>query len=109
MSAEADSREEVQGALEPTLSRGAARIAFRYQFSFDFDMPQSRSSPRRDEPLIRRFGKELCRQSLRLVLRGGLRLTRRWMRKVSAQRAVGVVDFAAHRCMYHQAVVSFVE
>jgi len=116
MSHEPVGREEVLGALEHTLARRVARIEFRHDFDFDFDMAESRSPPVRLGSLARGLLRRPGRQSLESLLRGigrlfmrwagklatsaMRRLFKRWMGKVGAQGAVGVVDFDAHRCMY---------
>ncbi len=46
--------------------------------------------------LMRRVGPV----AIRAVLWGTRRLFERWTREVEAQRQTGVIDFAAHRCMY---------
>lgn len=109
-------REEVLGALERTLATGAARIEFRHEVDFDFDMADSRSSSVRLRPLVRGLLRRPGRGPLGALLRGiwrlllswagalawaaVLRLTKRWMAKLGALRAVGVLDFDARRCMY---------
>lgn len=116
MAREPVSREEVLGALEHTLARGPARIEFCQEWGLDFDMAESESPPVRLGPHVRRFMRGPSRQSSESLLRAIgrflrrwagnlaasiiLRLSKRWIGKVGALRAVGVFDFDAHRCMY---------
>lgn len=116
MAHEPVSREDVPGALERTLARGAARFEYRYELDFDFDWPASQSPPVRVGPLVRHLMRRRSGQALNALLRAmrdllmrwagqlaasaTLRVSKRWSGKLSAQRAVGVIDFDAHRCMY---------
>jgi len=114
MSHEPVSREEVLGALEHTFARGAAQIEFRIEFDLYID--ESRPPPVRLGPHLRRLVRRPSRQAFESLLRaigrllmhwaGKLavstlrRLLKRWIDKLVAQPAVGIVDFGAHRCMY---------
>lgn len=100
MSQESESPKVVLDALERTTARKTARIELRFMLAFELDAPKSRSSPQPAGKLIRRLVHELGRRVLRLLLWGVTRLFRRWTRQLTAQRAVGVVDFEAHRCTY---------
>jgi hypothetical protein len=115
MSHEPVGREEVLGALEHTVARGVARIEFRHEIDFDFDMAASRTPPilgslvlrvlrrpsrRSSVSLLRGIGRLLMRWAGKLAASAMVRLSKRWMGKLGAQRAVGVIDFDAHRCMY---------
>jgi hypothetical protein len=116
MSHEPVGREEVLGALEHTLARRVARIEFRLEMDFDFDMAASwtppirlgslalrvlrRPSRRSLESLVRGIGRLFMRWAGKLAALAMGRLAKRWMGKLGAQRAVGVIDFDAHRCMY---------
>ncbi|MDQ4048223.1 MAG: hypothetical protein M3131_02420 [Actinomycetota bacterium] len=116
MSEEPVARDEVLGALEHTVASGAARVEFRYEFDFDPHRADSRTRPARLGPLVRRLTQSPGRQSVKALVRAArralvgwvvslavsviLRVVKRWLSRWAAQRAVGVIDFDAHRCIY---------
>jgi hypothetical protein len=99
MSQESAAVEAVLSAHERTLRRGSARIAFRLQISaddYDFFPSESRSIRHRDGSVLRRSRPVFDRMLVWCM--------RRLIRRVSKATEVpmpGVVDFQAHRCVYH--------
>lgn len=104
MPSDADALEEVLNALTRTVSRGTARIAFHVELSDGLDdMPKSGVSPRPEGSALQRPRQRLSQQPGRLCSWVLLRFARRLLNKISPIYAVGIIDFAEHRCLYHPA------
>lgn len=92
--------EEILAAHKRTVSRGSARIEFRYEVSFHFDKSKHRRNPRQGDSPLRRLSRRWMPALIELLASGMIRLFTRGSRKVVAPRAFGVIDFTGQRCMY---------
>lgn len=92
---------QVVEALERTFGRGSARLQLRLEPRWPDDLSASdfRSTGETGDPAARRLWRWLGAVALRAFIWGTRRVMDRWS-KAAAQPQLGVIDFAAHRCMY---------
>ena len=100
-------RSQVVEALERTLESGSARLHLRFETRWPDDLSASdlRGAGKTGDPAARRLRRWLGAVALRAFFWGSRRVMDRWI-KTTAQPQLGVIDFAAHRCMYGPLKVS---
>lgn len=100
-------RSQVVEALERTFESGSARLQLRFESRWpdDFCASPFRSAGETGDPVARRLWRWLGAVALRAFIWGSRRVMDRWS-KTAAQPQLGVIDFAAHRCMYGPVKVS---
>jgi hypothetical protein len=104
-------RAHVTEALERTLELGSAQLELHFEprLPDDFGSGDAGSTSDKTGPVARRVWRWLRARAWRAFRWGGLRLMERWI-KQAAQAQRGVVEFAAHRCMYgHDPAILVVE
>ncbi len=92
---------QVVEALEHTFGSGSARLQLRFESRWPDDVSASDfgSPSETGDPAARRLRRWLVAVALRAFIWGIRRVMNRWS-KAAAQPQLGVIDFAAHRCMY---------
>ncbi len=98
---------QVVEALEHTFGSASARLQLRFEARWPDDLSTSDfgSPSETGDPAARRLWRWLGAVALRAFIWGIRRVTDRWA-KTAAQPQLGVIDFAAHRCMYGPLKVS---
>jgi hypothetical protein len=94
-------RSHVVEALERTIASGSARLQLRFELRWPDDLSARdfRWAGETGDPAARRLWRWLGSIAIRAFVWGSRRLVHRWS-KAAAQPQHGVIDFAAHRCMY---------